>query len=173
MPDDFAQNRDEFLKQYSNQNDLMRSLRRGAQTAYILLVEDNPADAALFKELLECVQDFKFTSQHVRTLKAALDATDQEEFDCIILDLNLPDSLGLDTFKIMREHAPSIAIVMLTGQSDRDLIMRALREGADNYLIKGSCDGNRIAIAILSAMRNYAENKTVVYEAQSGEREKA
>lgn len=146
---------DESLNRKSSAD--IHAIQRNPRTLYLLLVEDNPADAELFQELLELIDDFKFVSHHVDTLSSAVNEAQTKKFDCIILDLNLPDSQGIDTYKAMRQHATATAIVILSGQSDRDVMLDAIRHGADNYLIKGSCDGNRIAIAILSAMRSYLE----------------
>jgi DNA-binding NarL/FixJ family response regulator len=137
----------------------IHSIKRGHAVVSLLLVEDNPADVALFEELLELIQDFKFVSYHVTSLRSAIDSVSGDKFDCIVLDLNLPDSQGLQTYKDMRKHALATAIVILSGEAERETMLHALRAGADNYLIKGSSDGNRIAIAILSAMRNYSEAK--------------
>jgi DNA-binding NarL/FixJ family response regulator len=137
----------------------IQAIQRGFRVVSLLLVEDNPADVALFEELLEQVEDFKFSLTNVASLRGAIELAANESFDCIVLDLNLPDSQGLQTYREMRKHAPATAMVILSGRSEREIMLRALRDGADNYLIKGSCDGNRIAIAILSAMRNYVDTE--------------
>lgn len=129
---------------------------RQSRVPRLLLVEDNPADVALFEEQLEFVDEFHFCLEWVDTLSSAILAVQKGKFDCIILDLSLPDSQGLDTFQTMRKHAMTTAIVILTGETDRDVMARALTQGADSYLLKGSCVGNRIAISVISAMRNFA-----------------
>jgi DNA-binding response OmpR family regulator len=137
----------------------IHSIQRGHAVVSLLLVEDNPADVALFEELLELIEDFRFVSHHVTSLKSAIATIADDSFDCIVLDLNLPDSQGLRTYTELRKHAFATAIVILSGEAERETMLHSLRAGADNYLIKGSCDGNRIAIAILSAIRNYSEAK--------------
>jgi CheY-like chemotaxis protein len=74
-------------------------------------------------------------------------------FDAILLDLNLPDSFGVDTVKKMRASAPTTPIIVLTAMEDRVVIKEAVDNGADSYLIKDKTDGNRMAVGILWAMR--------------------
>lgn len=129
-------------------------MKRTARKLNLLLVEDERADAELFKELVASLE-IKFSCTHVQDLAMAIAATETRSFDCIVLDLNLPDSRGIATYRIMRRHALETAIVILTGQPQREDMMEALRLGADNYLIKGTCNANRIAVAIMSALRDY------------------
>jgi two-component system, sensor histidine kinase and response regulator len=86
----------------------------------ILLVEDNPADARLLQKFL-----------------TPLDRMPQFEFNAILLDLGLPDSEGLETVRQIYDRVPKIPIVVLTGLDDEELAVEALRQGAQDYLIKG------------------------------------
>lgn len=133
--------------------------KRMPRVPRLLLVEDNPADAFLFQEQLELVDDFRCLLDRVDSLVSAVAAVKAQRYDCIILDLNLPDSQGISSYKILRDNAPNTAIVILTGESDRFMMARALTEGADSYLLKGACDGNRIALAVISAMRNHSDEE--------------
>jgi DNA-binding response OmpR family regulator len=145
------------MNEFENQRDEKARRRplRSAQMIRLLLVEDNPDDADLFTELLDPVEEFDFVAKTVDSLNNAIKEIKTQKYDCIVVDLGLPDSQGLDTYKAIRGCASLTAIVVLTGQSDRDTMLAALRMGADNYLIKGTSDGNRIAVAILNSMRNY------------------
>jgi PAS domain S-box-containing protein len=106
----------------------------------VLLVEDNPADARLVREWLDDAQaDVSVT--HTPRLSDALAQLQRGGFHAVLLDLTLPDSEGLDTFIRTYERAPHAPIVVLTGLADTSLAARAVREGAQDYLVKGECDG--------------------------------
>ena len=125
-----------------------------AKPLSILLVEDSPTDALLLEENLHQVVEFDFDLAVVNSLHGGLEKLVGKTYDAIILDLSLPDSFGLQTLDSVRAAGQNIPIVIYSGNDDRHLLTEALQRGADNYLIKDSADGNRIAIAILSAIRN-------------------
>ena len=110
------------------------------RTLSLLLVEDNPADARLIRELLRELAYFPFSLEHVQTLAAAFARLDEADTDAVLLDLDLPDSHGLETFTRIRAARPSVAILILSGNSDRDMALRAVSEGAQDYLLKGHID---------------------------------
>jgi len=102
---------------------------------HILLVEDNPGDARLVRELVHEAPDLEI--HHVQTLADGLAYLDQGCSDVVLLDLGLPDSSGMDTLRSFIGSAPSLPVVVLTGQNDEELGRLALREGAQDYLVKG------------------------------------
>ena len=117
----------------------------------ILLVEDNSVDAHLVSGLLrnspqatECI--------HTRNLNEALVRISDEEMDVILLDLNLGDSSGYETFDRVRRAAPGTAILVLSGSDDEELANRTVREGGQDYLVKGSFDGKLLLRAIRYAV---------------------
>ncbi|MFA6209042.1 MAG: response regulator [Candidatus Obscuribacterales bacterium] len=124
----------------------------------VLLVEDSESDAMLMIQMLSEVHEFDHILDHVQTLNEAVTSFNGEHHECIILDLNLPDSNGLATYANMRATASNTPIIIVTGMEDRDILAQALTSGADNYLIKDKADGSRIAIAILSSIRNRSKN---------------
>jgi DNA-binding NarL/FixJ family response regulator len=88
-------------------------------------------------------------------LDEALDAcaeyatlTQGRQFDVALLDLNLPDSTGLETMKRFRQEMPQIPIVVLTGVDDRNLALRAIAAGAQEYLVKDETTINRLLQAM-------------------------
>jgi len=117
-------------------------------TTKVLLIEDNPGDARLMREMLNEVGATNIDLETVETLKEGMDLVDDERFDLILLDLTLPDSSGFDTFITMNEHAPSTAIIVMTGLDDETIALRAMREGAQDYLVKGKVDGALLVKAI-------------------------
>ncbi len=120
----------------------------------LLLVEDSASDAALLRSLLGEVEDFPFELDHAPDLASAQSFVAAGSYEAILLDLGLPDSSGFTTYEKMRARAENSPIIIVTGNEDRTMLNQALKSGADNYLIKDAFDGNRIAVAILAAIRN-------------------
>lgn len=118
----------------------------------VLLVEDNSGDARLIEIELGDVQVGTFDLEWVQTLKDGLSAAVDTPPDAIFLDLNLPDSTGLDTVQQMHDQVPGIPIVVLTGLEDEEMGMQAVREGAQDYLVKGDVDGPRLARTLTYAV---------------------
>lgn len=107
----------------------------------ILLVEDNPGDARLIRELLKETEYAHAVLIHVATLEEALDVRpEMGAAFCVLLDLNLPDGQGMVTLRRVREFFVDSAIVVLTGLSDEQVAIQALQEGAQNYLYKDELD---------------------------------
>src|SRR2546429_263817 len=102
----------------------------------VLLVEDNPADARFLREqIVDVGGGIRLT--HVSRLEDALRKLDAEDFDIVLLDLSLPDERGLETLVRAHARAPGVPIVVLTGTDDEALAIKAVREGAQDYLVKG------------------------------------
>src|SRR5918998_16716 len=118
----------------------------------ILLVEDNPGDARLVEILLSEVETPRFGITHVERLEEAVEHLRSSEFEVILLDLSLPDSSGLETVSRTRAAAPRTPMVVLSGQDDEETALRAVQQGAQDYLIKGQGDGNLIARTIRYAI---------------------
>lgn len=130
-------------------------------TMNILLVEDNPADARLLEESLRDAQsNGRFEVAHARRLDKALSLLDDVGFDVVLLDLGLPDSQGMETFTRVREKAPEVPLVVLTGLEDEDLAAALVRGGAQDYLVKGHASGT----ALLRVLR-YALERTRITKA--------
>ena len=111
----------------------------------ILLVEDNPGDAVLLREMLRDAGEDRFVLSHVSRLDEAVQRLVMAPFDIILLDLSLPDAHGLETLSRCRVHAAGTAIVVLTGMNDESLALRAVQEGAQDYLVKGTLDSALLA----------------------------
>lgn len=131
-----------------------------AGSTRILLVEDNPADARMLREALREVPTYQCDLVHVERLSMALQRLGEEHFDTILLDLSLPDAKGLDTVVRVLDTAPRVPILVLTGLDDEDVAVRALRVGAQDYLIKGQTDG----YLLVRAMR-YASERQYILQA--------
>lgn len=105
--------------------------------AKVLLVEDNPLDVRLLKEALVDSKTADFDLVHVDRLEHALKRLGDGGIDLVLLDLSLPDSQGLATATKVREAFPNVPLVVLTGLDDEFMAVRALQEGAQDYVAKG------------------------------------
>ncbi|MBW4555603.1 MAG: response regulator [Trichormus sp. ATA11-4-KO1] len=125
----------------------------------VLLVEDNPGDVFLLQELLKEVTTAKVELQPVEQLLEALECLANDSFDVILLDLSLPDSQGLETFIKVARQAKATPIIVLTGIDDETLALRAMQEGAQDYLVKGQVTGDLLVRSMRYAIeRQRSEN---------------
>lgn len=118
------------------------------QTFSVLLIEDNAMDALLMKRAFLSSSIGAFNITHVDRVTDAVDRLGKERFDVILLDLSLPDSHGIPTLTKVHSHASSIPIVVLTGLDDEKIALQAVREGAQDYVVKGQTD-NRMLLRIV------------------------
>jgi two-component system, cell cycle sensor histidine kinase and response regulator CckA len=126
----------------------------------VLLVEDNPADARLVREMLkEAHRPVELT--HAPRLRDALEFLRTRGFNAILLDLNLPDSEGMNTFLRARAEALHAPIVVLTGLADEEVAARAVREGAQDYLVKAEVDGPLLYRSIRYAVARHASDEAI------------
>jgi two-component system, cell cycle sensor histidine kinase and response regulator CckA len=102
----------------------------------ILLIEDNLADARLFKEILHDAWTDRLSLAHFQRLGTAMIELNRTDFDIVLLDLTLPDSDGLASLETLIHYAPSLPIVVLTNTNDPELALNAMRHGAQDYLVK-------------------------------------
>ncbi len=124
----------------------------------VLLLEDNPADAHLIRLLLAGSQSHtvdapaRFELLQVERLADGLAYLGQMQFHVILLDLSLPDSQGLETFEKIKENVPQTAVVVLTGLDDQQIAHKAMQQGAQDYLVKGSIERDLLIRALLYAV---------------------
>jgi MinD-like ATPase involved in chromosome partitioning or flagellar assembly/ActR/RegA family two-component response regulator len=121
----------------------------------VLLIEDNPGDALLVEELLTEAGRGAFSIECQGQLSAGVERLAEQSFDVVLLDLTLPDSRGLPTFIRFKELAPAVPIIILTGLEDEDQAVTAVREGAQDYLVKGQVDGQGLARSIRYAVERH------------------
>jgi PAS domain S-box-containing protein len=111
----------------------------------VLLIEDNPGDARLILEMLQEGGPGQFLVDRADRLSSGLEKLSAQIPDVVMLDLNLPDSRGIATFSKLYEGFPKVPIVVLTGLSDEDIGVQAVRAGAQDYLVKGVISANVLA----------------------------
>ena len=137
----------------------------------LLLVEDDEGDARLVED--ELAERLPLASiARSRTLKDALAALGPE-VDCVLLDLGLPDALGLDAVAQLRAQMSAIPLIVLTGLDDQAAGVAAVEAGAQDYLVKGRVDGEQLARSIHYAIgrrrAEEAERELLLAEAQARE----
>jgi signal transduction histidine kinase len=118
----------------------------------VLLVEDSPSDTALLLETLRETAGDLFQVTALERLDEALRRLQTNIFDVLLLDLTLPDSTGVETVRAALASAPHMPIIILTGVDDEALGVEAMRQGIQDYLVKGRADGRQIARAIRYAI---------------------
>jgi two-component system, cell cycle sensor histidine kinase and response regulator CckA len=143
----------------------LKAIPMNEQTIRILLVEDNPGDARLVREMLRDTPEMEL--HIVDRLSLAVDHLVSQETDIVLLDLGLPDSRGLDSLQAVYRAVPHVPIVVLTGQDDETTAMAAIRLGAQEYLSKSVMLGSMLARTLrFSFERKQAENSLRESEAK-------
>ncbi len=120
-------------------------------TLHVLLIEDDPAYALLIREMLADAKIAQFDVECVDRLASGTQRLAQGGIDVVLLDLKLPDSHGLDTFREAQRQAPTVPIIVLTGFEDETLALQSIQQGAQDYLVKGHID-----VRILDRSLRYA-----------------
>ncbi len=117
----------------------------------VLLVEDEPVMARLVQTHLDQVPGL-VELVHVDRLSSAIHRLNSGDFDAVLLDLGLPDSVGLETFRMVRHVNTMVPVVVMTGVEVDDLAIQAVREGAEDYVFKGRMDGSQLLRSIRYAV---------------------
>jgi len=124
----------------------------------ILLIEDNPGDARLISELLKEISSFDYTLITTSTLKEGCEQIKINHPDLILLDLNLPDSMGHNTFISIMDCCSDIPIILVSGVEDEELSLNLIKEGAQDYISKQRLNDSLLDKVILySIERKRAE----------------
>src|SRR5512143_538955 len=137
------------------------SLDPSREVIQVLLIEDNPGDARLVKEMLVDAGGNQFSLVHAGLIKEGLSLLLKGQgFHVTLLDLSLPDGHGLDAIRTVCAAAPYLPVVILTGLDNETVAIRAVQEGAEDCLVKGQMDSNMLARAIRYAIeRKHAEER--------------
>ena len=138
----------------------------------ILLIEDNPGDTRIIRELLNEAEDFSFNLIYTSNLQDGLRIIEENALDVVLLDLALPDSKGHQTIVRTREKAKEIPIIILTGLKDEIFARKVVQAGAQDYFVKGKIDSNPLVRSIIYAIeRHRMRNKieTLVETLQKNE----
>lgn len=120
----------------------------------VLVVEDNAGDVVLLRQALSA-SSVPMDAEYVSRLALGIARLTQAEFDVIALDLTLPDSRGLDTYDRVHAEAPDVPVVVLTANDDQALGAEAVQRGAQDYLTKGSVDGDTLCRCLRYAIERH------------------
>jgi signal transduction histidine kinase/FixJ family two-component response regulator len=131
----------------------------------VLLVEDDPEYAYLMQEMLAVAWGARLGLELTDQLSTGLERLAAGGIDVVLLDLSLPDSQGLDTFTRMHTQTPGVPVIVLSGLSDEALAVEVVREGAQDYLVKGQEDGKLLVRAIRYAIERKRAEEALSWEA--------
>lgn len=121
----------------------------------LLIVEDDIQDSQFIQDLLATTENFVSEITHVTQLQTTLETLIQQEFDAILLDLELPDSQGLATIYQLHSHNQTTPIIVLTAENDQELAIQAIHAGAQDYLVKGNINRDLLSRAIRYAIERH------------------
>ncbi len=144
----------------------------GSQSAFrVLLVEDNPGDVELVREALEGIEG-RLDFHHVERIAEAIQHLASSPIDVVILDLTLPDAVGLEGLEQLRDVAPKAPVVVLTGSLDERLGQKAVSAGAQDYLLKGQVDAQLLRRTLRYAIerQQYAHRSELLAEERAARR---
>lgn len=129
------------------------------ETINVLMIEDNPAEISWMQEMFIEATGASFNLVHsARRLSEGMEWLTRGDIDVVLLDLMLPDSQGLSTFDHVRAGAPRVPIIVLSGMNDESLALKAVRKGAQDYLVKGQVSSSLLSRSIRYAIeRNRTE----------------
>ncbi|MFH1093535.1 MAG: ATP-binding protein [Candidatus Omnitrophota bacterium] len=118
----------------------------------VLLIEDEPEVAALMSAMLKKARNIQCEVVIAGQLTSGIDLLNEKKFNVILLDLSLPDSSGLETLRGVYSRAAGTPIIVLTGLDDEEIATQAVREGAQDYIVKGSTDVNGMVRSVIYAI---------------------
>ena len=121
----------------------------------VLLVEDNAGDARLLREMFITERPGSIELTHLMRMSEALVHLAKGGVDIVLLDMGLPDGHGLDTVRRARAVAPDVPLIVLTGLDDEALAAEAMKEGAQDYLIKGQIENRALPRALRHAIERH------------------
>ena len=124
-----------------------------------LILEDDPEDMLILEKVIKSISLRNIRFSAVTKLAQAVSLLKKDKFDLVISDLTVPDSRGLETFHGLRAVAPKTPIIILTGMDDESMAIRAMREGAQDYLIKGE-----ITASLLLRAASYAIERNALIQ---------
>ena len=127
----------------------------------VLLVEDDPEGVETVRRAVAEAEEISFELNHAASLQEAERLLSAGEMDAVLLDLNLPDSRGVETLEKLTEMAPDVPIVVLTEYEDKSRALKVIYEGAEDYLVKGQISGNMLARVIRYGMERKRAQKAL------------
>lgn len=145
-----------FLEYFSKVSTIQSDVR-------VLLIEDSAADARLIEEFLKGTLLYQFRLTHVARLQEALQRLETTAYEVILLDLTLPDSEGLSSLEQLLVSAPSIPVLVLTNNNNLDLAVEAVRQGAQDFLIKRQINHDLLVRSLQYAIERQQQAEALRY----------
>ena len=133
----------------------------GTDPIRALLIEDDPDDVLLLKTSLAKAKVDQIKLGHADRLSSGLIQLAEQDYDVILLDLNLPDSRGLETLTTIIERFPKMPVVVLSGLADDATTIAAVRRGAQDYLVKGEISGLMLTRVLRYAIERQQAEETL------------
>jgi len=121
----------------------------------ILLVEDNPLDARLIREIMKNTRILTYELDSADSLSSALIRLGSTTYSAILADLSLPDSQGAETYWKIHNHSPTTPIIVLTGTDDESLALELMQKGAQDYLVKGQLNRNQLERSVSYSLERH------------------
>ena len=128
----------------------------------VLLIEDNLLDAELIQDMLNSIKRTTFHISKTSMLSEGIEILEKNEFDLVLLDLNLPDQMGLETLHRVIQQNSRVPVVVISALDDEDLALSAVKEGAEDYLFKGHFDRGILASSIRYAIERKRVNVELI-----------
>ncbi|MGE5353026.1 MAG: ATP-binding protein [Acidobacteriota bacterium] len=132
----------------------------------LLVIEDNPGDAALIEDMIGDISEIKIEMVHVTRLSAGLEALENYSMDAVLLDLGLPDSFGIGTLHKIQAQSSGVPVVVMTGLNDKQVAVQAIKGGAQDYLVKGRIDSELLEHSLRYAIERKRIEEALI-ESQS------
>ncbi|HEX5909718.1 MAG TPA: EAL domain-containing protein [Thermoleophilaceae bacterium] len=129
------------------------------------LIEDSPEYALLVREMLGAATDGPLEIAHFEDMNAALPHLRDQQVDCVLMDLGLPDTTGLGGLAQVQSVAPDLPIVVLSGEQSEEIAVQAVHEGAQDYLVKRSATGEHVLRSVRYAMERKRAQVALAHQA--------
>lgn len=131
----------------------------------VLLIEDSATDAVLIASHLERVPEQKIEVSHAWRLQDGMESLERECWDAVLLDLGLPDSIGLDTLREIKLAGNNVPVIVLTGDLNEDMALEAVKHGAQDYLNKNQLSGPVLVRSLFYANERHRLQKELQFQA--------
>jgi PAS domain S-box-containing protein len=136
----------------------MAKKNKSLKAISILVIEDNPGDARLIEEYLKMDTSVNYSISFTSTLAESLNTLSNQKFDVVLVDLGLPDSQGIYTFQEIINASPRSPIVIITGTDNENIGIEAIRDGAQNYMVKNQINSTLLVRTIKFAIEIKRKN---------------
>ena len=133
----------------------------------VLIIEDNDEHVELLCRILSKAENIYFDTERAGLMCSGLELLEKKNFDVILSDLGLPDSMGIETFEAFHSRYPDIPVIVLTGLDDENTALSAVQGGAQDYLVKGQIDTRQLTRSILYAI----ERQKLITELEKSRKE--